>query len=426
MAWLLPRPLLNDERCRAPATLPAAGGHIRCRVLSIRRDQRDSEDKTWHSCEDVLVKKTMRIAIMGIRGLPSTYSGYETFADAIGPRLVERGHEVLVYCRAALYRERPAAYRGVDLIYVPSLETKELSTLSHTWLCMFDVLRRNTDVILVCNVANGLQLIVPRLFGRRAAINVDGLEWLRPKWKGLGQRYFRFAARMACRLAGRVVCDAAAMTDIYRRQFGVEAATIAYGANVETSCQPAVLKQYGLQPGRYILVLGRLIPDNNADLSVRAYAAVKTDMPLVIVGDANYKSAFVAALRELADGRVRFVGHVDNREHVRELYCNSYAYIHGHEFGGTNPALLTALGCGTCILALDTPFSREVLAGDYGLFYHKDAADLCRVLQQVIDQPALRERYARRAPARIGEAYTWERITEQYEALFREMAAEPA
>lgn len=364
----------------------------------------------------------MRIAIMGIRGLPSTYSGYETFADAVGSRLVQRGHDVLVYCRAALFPQRLPTYRGMRLIYVPSLETKEFSTLSHTWLCMADVVRRQTDAILVCNVANGLHLIVPRLAGRKTVINVDGLEWKRPKWNRLGQAYFRFAAHMACRLADRIVCDAAAMTDIYRRDFGVQAATIAYGAEVVTSTQPDVLKGYGLEPQRYILVLGRLIPDNNADLIARAFADVRTDMPLVIVGDATYKSAFVARLRSTTDRRVRFLGHVGDSDHVRELYCNAYAYIHGHEYGGTNPSLLLALGSGACILALDTPFSREVLAGDYGLFFRKDAADLAEKMQYVLDHPQVRDRYAAAAPARIAEGYTWEHISDQYEELFRQVA----
>ncbi len=365
----------------------------------------------------------MRIAIMGIRGLPSTYSGYETFADALGARLVQQGHDVLVYCRSSLYAERPVSYRGMRLIYVPCVETKSLSTLSHTWLCMADVVRRQTDVILVCNVANGLHLLVPRLCGRAAVINVDGLEWKRPKWNRLGRSYFRFAARMACRLADRIVCDAAAMTSIYEQEFAARPATIAYGADMQTSTEPGILQEYGLQAGRYLLVLGRLIPDNNADLIVRSFAGVRTDMPLVIAGDANYKSAFVEQLHAHADGRVRFVGHIDKPDHLRELFCNAYAYVHGHEYGGTNPSLLTALGAGLCVLALDTPFSREVLQGDYGLFFAKDAQDLSRKLQDVVDHPDVPARYAARSRQRIAEAYTWERITEQYVNLFRDVVS---
>ena len=284
------------------------------------------------------------------------------------------------------------------------------------------VLRRLTVAFLVCNVAIGLHLFVPRLFGRKTVINVDGLEWMRPKWNRLGRAYFRLAAHAACRLAHTIVCDAEAMTEIYKRDFGAQPVTIAYGADLETSTHPNVLTQYGLEAGRYLLILGRLIPDNNADLAVQAFSKVKTDMLLAIVGDANYKSTFVAELHKTRDERVRFLGHVGNRHHVKELYCNAYAYIHGHEFGGTNPALLTALGCGTCVLALDTPFNREVLAGDYGLLFRKDPDHLRQQIQFVLDHPDVRNQYALRAPDRIREAYTWERITDQYEDLFRQMA----
>ena len=359
---------------------------------------------------------------MGIRGLPSTYSGYETFAEAIGSALVERGHEVLVYCRSALYQQKLPAYRGMQLIYQPSLESKEFSTLSHTWFCMADVLRRQTDVILVCNVGNGLHLIVPRLAGRKTAINVDGLEWKRPKWPRLGQLYFRFAARMACLLADRIICDAAAMTHVYKHDFGVDAATIAYGADTAISTRPDVVRQYGLEPARYFLVLARMIPDNNADLIVDAFSNVQTTMKLAIVGDANYKSVFVTNLRQTRDTRVLFLGHVSDKDHLRELGCNAYAHVHGHEFGGTNPALLSALGCGECVLALDTPFNREVLAGDYGILFRKDRADLTQKMQGVVDQPDVRDRYASRARSRIEAAYTWQHVTDQYEMLLRELA----
>lgn len=368
----------------------------------------------------------MRIAIMGIRGLPSTYSGYETFAGELGPRLVERGHEVLIYCRAALYRERPATYRGMQLVYLPSLETKSFSTLSHSWLCVFDLLRRQTDAVLVCNVANGLHLVVPRLFGKKVAINVDGLEWQRPKWNAAGKAYFRFAARAACRLADAVICDAAAMADIYRRQFGVAPVTIAYGANAEPSTRPDVPARYGLEPGRYFLIASRLVPDNNADLIVKAFAGVQTDMQLAIAGEFTYQSAFADRLRATSDPRLRFIGHVDDPADYHEIQHGAYAYIHGHQFGGTNPSLLQALAAGGCVLALDTPFNREVLGDNYGILFSKDSADLRRHMQEIVDRPALREEYARRAPQRIREAYTWERITDQYEALFARLAGQSA
>lgn len=373
----------------------------------------------------------MRIAILGIRGVPSGYSGYEAFAEEMGSRLVERGHEVLVYCRRAHFPQRPPVYRGMRLIYLPSWETKELSTFSHTFLAIWDVLFRKVDVALICNVANGPFCLISRLFGLKTAINVDGLEWLRPKWGKWGRRYFKFAAHAAVRLSHVIVTDAEAMRQYYRETFGVDSECIAYGANIETSTDPDIVRGYGLEPGRYYLIASRLVPDNNADLIVRAFNQVRTDKVLAIAGGAPYRNEFAERVRALAGPQVRFLGHINDQRHIKELHCNAYAYIHGHEFGGTNPALLKALGFGNCILALDTPFNREVLDGPqgadarYGILYRKDVDELAAKIQMVEDHPELQAAYARRAPERIRERYTWEHITDQYEKLFRRMTGKP-
>src|SRR5258708_17609213 len=163
-----------------------------------------------------------------------------------------------------------------------------------------------------------------------------------------------------------------------------------------------------------------MVPENNADLIVRAFERVRTSRILAIAGDANYRSAFVDRLKQTRDGRVRFIGHIGSADDVRELHCNAYAYVHGHSLGGTNPSLLTALGCGNCVLALNTRFNEEVMQ-DYGILFERDATDLARKLQHIEDHPEQAAEYRLWAPERIREAYTWEKITEQYEELFLEL-----
>jgi len=143
---------------------------------------------TKSSNQHPIYGRKLRLAICGGRGIPSTYSGTETFFIELAPRLAERGHDVIVYCRKKLFAERPATYRGVRLIYLPSFETKTLSTLTHTFACMVDVLRRKVDAILVTNVANAFHCAIPRLFRQNCALNVDGIEWKRGKWGGLGRQ----------------------------------------------------------------------------------------------------------------------------------------------------------------------------------------------------------------------------------------------
>jgi len=368
-------------------------------------------------------RRPLKIAMLGSRGIPHTYSGYETFLGEVGPRLVERGHEVLVYCRSSLFREKSKTYKGVHLIYLPSIETKTMGTLTHTLISMGDVLFRGVDVIFVVNVVNGFHCVLPRLLGKHVAINVDGLDWKRGKWGRLGKSYFYWNAKWVGKICPRgVVTDAQEMRRIYLEEFNTPSVSIAYGANIEKSQNLGVVRQYGLEPLGYYLVASRLVPENNADLIVQAFEQVKTKRHLAIAGAANYRSEFVDRLKRTKDTRVKFLGHVANAEHVKELHCNAYAYIHGHSLGGTNPALLKALGYGNCVLALGTPFNREVLQ-DYGILFENDPADLAIKMRSIEDHPEIAAGHRVRAPQRIHEAYTWEHITNQYEELFLQLAS---
>jgi glycosyltransferase involved in cell wall biosynthesis len=365
----------------------------------------------------------VRIALFGARGIPHTYSGTETFFGELAPRLAARGHEVIVYCRSGLFREKPDSYRGVRLIYLPSIETKNLGTFTHTLACVGDVLFRGVDVMLVANVANALLCAVPRLAGNKVALNVDGVEWERSKWGPIGRRYFHWNARLAGKICSDgIITDAVEMQRIYLEQFGTRSVCIAYGANIETSINPEAVRQYGLEPFGYYLIASRLVPENSADLIVRAFERFRSDRILAIAGDANYRCSFVDALRRTQDRRVRFLGHVSDSEHVKELHCNCYGYIHGHSVGGTNPALLKALGYGNLVLALDTPFNRQVMER-HGILFKNDADDLASKLQFVDDQPQVAERYRRQATQRILEEYTWDHITDQYEDYFYRLVA---
>ena len=367
--------------------------------------------------------RRLRIALLGTRGVPHTYGGFEAFYLELAPRLAERGHEVIAYNRSSLFKQKPSHYKGVRLVYLPSIETKSLGTMTHMAASVVDVLFRKVDVILCVNVANAAHLILPRLFGMKVACNVDGMDWLRDKWGPIGKKYFHINATIVGKVCPKgVITDAYEMHRIYMDEFHTPSACIAYGANIEASTDPDAVRQYGLTPGEYYLIASRMVPENNADLIVDAFNRIKTDKVLAIAGNANYKSAFVDRLKQIAGPKVKFLGHVGSVDHVRELHCNSYAYVHGHEMGGTNPALLKALGYGNMVLALNTLFNQEVVQ-DYGILFEKSADDLTAKLQYIEDHPEVAVEYRRRAPERIREAYTWEHITDQYEELFLELAA---
>ncbi len=364
----------------------------------------------------------MRIAIIGSRGYPYVYSGYETFVSNIAPRLASLGHEVTIYCHRKLFDARPHAVKGVKLVYVPGLGHKVLTQFTHSLLSTLHVMFARMDVVLYLNPANGPMGVLLRPTSKRTAINVDGLEWLRPKWKGLGSRYYRFASWLATKVFDVVITDADAMADIYMREFGCESVTIEYGAELRNVTSHAGLDRLGLSPRDYYLVVGRFIPDNNVGLIVEGFSRAKTKRRLVIVGDVPYEDRYVSKVRSAASPQVMFTGYVYDQELLAELYGNCYAYIHGHEFGGTNPALLTALGYGAAVLALDTPFSREVLdEGRYGLFFLKEPQDLAQSVEECDASESLLGQLRSRGPERISQRYTWDRILDEYDKLITSM-----
>src|ERR1700686_4329623 len=241
--------------------------------------------------DSMKVRRNLRIALLGSRGFPYTYRGYEVFIGEVGPRLVSRGHEVIVYCRRGLFQKRPKTCQGVRLVYLPSIETKVLSTPTHTLVSMFDVLFRGVDVIFVVNLVNTFHCILPRLLGKPVAINVDGLDWKRDKWGKIGKAYFYLNAKFVGRICPNgVVTDAHEMRRIYLDDFNPPNICIAYGANPATSTDPPIVRKYGLEPFQYYLILSRLVPENNADLIVRAFERVRTSRVLAIAGHENYRS----------------------------------------------------------------------------------------------------------------------------------------
>ena len=364
----------------------------------------------------------MKIAIIGSRGYPCVYSGYETFVKELSERLIRQGIGVTVYCHRNLFRDRPKEVNGIRLVYIPTIEKKNLSQFIHSFQSVLHACFSRCNVILVVNSANGPFGLLTRIFRKRTVINVDGLEWLRPKWKGLGARYFYWASKVATRLYDRVITDSLEMQKIYRKEFGADSEMIAYGANIPPAADPGLLAKWQLSPGQYYLIVGRLIPDNNADLIVREFTASASLKKLVIVGDVPYKDRYAGSLRRQADPRLVFTGYVTDPVYLATLYQHCYAYCHGHEFGGTNPALLQALANGCAVYALDTVFNREMLLdGEYGFFFNKEGGSLKKLIaameNRIKDLDGLRQK----APQRIRENYTWEKIAAKYSFLFKNM-----
>jgi len=364
----------------------------------------------------------MKIAIIGSRGYPYVYSGYETFVKELVERLVTAKHDVTVYCHKNLFAKQPEQVNGVNLVYIRTIEKKTLSQFVHSIQSIVHACTKKYDIILVVNSANGPFGLITKILGKRTAINVDGLEWLRPKWKGLGSKYFYWASKISTRLYDVIITDSYEMQKIYEQEFGAKSTVIAYGANIRESQNPELIARWGLAQYGYYLIVGRLIPDNNADIILREFIASTSGKKLVIVGDVPYRDSYAEKLKLNTDSRLIFTGYVTDQNLLAELYHNCFAYFHGHEFGGTNPTMLKALANGCAICALDTVFNREMLNdGEYGLFFSKKTGNLSEVISYIESHDEILDKLRRKSRQQIVDNYTWEKITNQYIELFGKM-----
>jgi glycosyltransferase involved in cell wall biosynthesis len=361
----------------------------------------------------------MKIAILGTRGIPANYGGFETFAEQLGTRLAARGHEVTVYCRKHYSTTGDPSYKGVSLVTLSTIRHKYFDTVIHTLLSVMHATPRRYDAILICNAANSAFSFIPRLFGTPTLVNVDGLERKRKKWNWIGRQYYLVSEWLSTFLPTAIVTDAQVIQDYYATRYKKESEMIAYGAEVARRADSEKLLKFGLEPNRYALYVSRLEPENNAHMVIDAYGRVKTDMALVIVGGAPYADEYIARLKNSADPRVKFLGFVFGEDY-RALQQNAYCYVHATEVGGTHPALIEAMGAGNCALTLATPENMEVI-GDAGIAY-KSVEELSVYLQRVIDDPAIISDRRHRAMKRVNELYNWERITDRYEELLARLA----
>src|SRR5579872_366565 len=361
----------------------------------------------------------MRIAILGTRGIPARYGGFETFAEELSTRLALVGNTVSVYCR-----ERPpeSPWRGVELRYLPTIRHKYFDTLAHTFLSTLHLLFHRVDVALYCNAANAIFTPLARLAGMPVALNVDGIERKRKKWNRLAKAWYLISERLATFCPSVVVTDARKITEYYLARYGKRSEFIPYGAETGKLDSHAVLERIGLERGRYFLYVSRMEPENNALLVREAFEKTSTPMKLALIGDAPYAQGYIQRVRDTTDPRVLMPGAIYGREY-HELQSHCFAYIHATEVGGTHPALIEAMGRGALVLYRDTPENAEV-AGNAGIAFGPD--DLEQKLRLSLAMSELdRAELQRKAVERVRERYSWDAVTDSYEQLLGQMV-EPA
>jgi glycosyltransferase involved in cell wall biosynthesis len=368
-----------------------------------------------------VTERPLSIALLGTRGIPARYGGFETFAEELSTHLAARGHRVTVYCRSNNVDYALPEYRGVRLVKLPTIPHKYLDTAVHTLLSSLHLLFHRADVALYCNGANTIFTGLARAAGIPALINVDGLERKRKKWNALARGWYAFSERLAAVLPSAVIADARSIAQYYLERRGVNAHFIPYGAPTGPVATREALDRFGLEPGAYWLYVSRMEPENNALLVTRAFERTREARKLVMVGDAPYAHDYIRQVRETRDPRIVFTGAVYGTGY-HELEAHSFAYIHATEVGGTHPALIEAMGRARCVLYLKNAENAEA-AGEAGVAFEASEESLAAAIERVAamtDEERCRRGQA--AMERVRAEYDWEAVTDRYEELLQRLA----
>jgi N-acetylglucosaminyldiphosphoundecaprenol N-acetyl-beta-D-mannosaminyltransferase len=423
--------LLAGERPFAPQWMQRLGITWAYRLAQEprrlwRRYTRFNSLFLWYHLRDALLGTPERsepchrpkIAFLGSRGVPARYSGFEVVVEELGSRLAERGYDVTVYNRWPHFRAPSSKWKGMKLRTLPTIPTKNLDTIVHTFLSMLSALSRRYDIIYLCGVGNAILAYLARLRGIKVVINVDGADFRRKKWSGFAQFWLRCSERWALRVADCVIADNATIVEHYKRDYGVRPEHLSYGLTVrDEPVHSGALARWNLRPGEYFLYVARLTPENEAALLLKAYRKLPDALPLVLVGDDRYEKSYHYQLDALTTDRVIFTGQLYGDAYV-ELSQNSRAFIMPATIGATRLVLLDQLGMGRPIIYHDCPATREVL-GDAGIPFGPEhpVRSLTEKLAWAQDHPEECAAAGRRARARA-EQFSWDKVVDRYERIF--------
>ena len=363
--------------------------------------------------------QTMKIAFLGSRGIPASYSGFETFYEQLATRLVKRGHEVIVFNRYPFVPHKDPTYKGVRIIRLPTIEHKSLDTIVHTFLSILTLPFVRPDVAYFCGVGNAIFCLPCRWLGIPCIINVDGEDWARKKWGGFASKWLLWSEGWAARFATIVIADAKVIQKRYRELYHRETLYVPYGANIPTTTpQSDILKRLRLDPGEYLLFVGRLVPENRAELLIEAFQGIKTDKKLVIVGDAPYSEEYKGTLRKIADDRVIFAGYVFGDDYAA-ISRQAALFCLPSGIDGTRPVLLDQMGFGNCIVIRNSAANLEVGGDAVATFDgEREIESLGGIIGKLLSNPDERSRLGIAARDRVALLYDWEVITSEYEVMF--------
>lgn len=368
-----------------------------------------------------------RVALIGSRGIPASYSGFETFYEQLAVRLVQRGYQVTCYNRSGHFDKKWREYKGVHIVTLPSIPSKHLDTLSHSFLSLLHAIFSGNDYVMMVIVGNSPLVYLAHLFGKKIILNVDGADFARDKWTGFAKTYLRWAEKIAARSADVVIADSQVISRRYMELFQRKTVYIPYGANLsprEQACPKCgVLDRFSLDSGQYILFVSRMTPENCAHVLIEAFLQSGSQLKLVLVGDAPYVDDYKARVRELTCGHenILLTGYLF-AEDYRQISANCRYFVLPSGIDGTRPVLLDQMAFGNCVVVRDTPANLEVI-DDAGLTFNSadDVNSLAQLIRHLENDDALVASCRDQALSRVSSTYSWETVVDQYEKLFKQL-----
>jgi len=381
-----------------------------------------AQDPPWQTRRSKAVRplpprRGLRVAFIGGRGVVSKYSGIETYYEEVGKRLADRGHEVTIYCRSYFTPPQSGRYNGIRLVRLPTIRSKHLETVVHTILSTAHALTQRYDIVHYHALGPALFSCIPRILGTKTAVTVQGLDWQRKKWGRVAATVLRWGELASVNFPDATMVVSQALCARYAGAHASKAFYVPNGGVLRNRREPQIILEWGVDPGRYILFLGRFSPEKGCHLLVDAFERLQTDVQLVMAGTSSYCDEYSRELRRHASDRIRMLDWVSG-ETLDELLTNAMIFVLPSDLEGLSLALLDAMGAGLCVLTSDVPENREVVDEAGFTFKRGDSADLAERLKFLIANPAVREAAGKAAKRRIREQYLWDNITADIEGVY--------
>jgi glycosyltransferase involved in cell wall biosynthesis len=362
----------------------------------------------------------MKLAILGLRGIPAKSGGIENHVEHLAPLLAKAGHEVTVYCRSHYSKDRKKSFRGVKLVYLPSINTKHTESLTHSFLSTLSILPKKYDIVHYHAMANGLFAAFPRIAGKKTIVTLHGLDYEREKWGRLAKAYLKLSEKAVTRFPNRIISVSEKIQRHFKAKYNKDIAYIPNGVDTAKTRKLSQLRRFKLKPN-YILFMGRIVPEKGLHTLIAAFKQVKTNSNLVIAGDATHTESYEKEIKQLAkdDKRIVFTGPLYGKD-KEEALSNCLFFVLPSTIEGMPIVLLEAMSYGICPLASDIEENSDALKGHGFLFKNKDAKSLKHMLIQMLNNKDLIQAEGRRCKAFVKKEYDWKKIAKQTIAVYKE------